>query len=82
MNCFIPKEQPNALWADLESKLSNVKYVFSFSAAWWHFTSDKVICNPTINEDSSAEVSKSSINWFFYSNLFLIKVNLWEPIFC
>lgn len=34
MNCFIAaKDHPHALPADLEAKLSSVKYVFSFSAA-------------------------------------------------
>lgn len=59
MSHFIPKDHLHALWADLESKLSNVKYVFLLSAAWWHLTSDKVVCNSTINGGSSAEVSYS-----------------------
>lgn len=59
MSHFVPKDHPHALWADLESKLSNEKYVFSFSAAWWHLTLDKMVCSSTINGDSSAEVSYS-----------------------
>lgn len=59
MSHFIPKGHPHDPQDDLESKLSNIKCVLSFPAAWWHLTFDEVACASTINGDSSAEVSHS-----------------------